>query len=417
MKFTEQLNRLKHNHDAKTLVGNFMYLSLLRAVSFVFPLITLPYLSRVIGADKFGVIAYASAIMIIVETITDWGFNFTATRDVAKNREDLAEASRIFSEVFFAKIALMMLCFLGLCIIIECVPSVREYRLVLLLTFLYIPGQILFPEWLFQAFEQMKYITILNVLSKTVFTVMIFFVIKTKADYVYQPLLVACGFFVSGAIAQWVIWKNLKVRLRLPNWSSVYMRLRQSTNMFISLILPNLYTNFSTIILKSYCGEVATGIYSGGQKFQNIIDQLTQILSRTFFPFLSRHREKHHIYVLITGAISVAACLGMFFGADLFVKWFLTEEFADAATVIRIFSLTPFFLFLMNSYGTNYLVIVGREDILRNIIVVVSLLGFCLTWWLTRVYGYIGASITISVVWGIRGFATWVFATKIKRTL
>ena len=82
----------------------------------------------------------------------------------------------------------------------------------------------------------------------------------------------------------------------------------------------------------------------------------------------------------------------MFIGAQWFVNIFLSPEFEDAVMVMKIFAITPVFLFLMNTYGTNYLVIIGKENILRNIITVVSVLGFGLTWWLTPTFSYIGAA-------------------------
>lgn len=405
------------SENSKSLISNFIYLSLLKIVSFVFPLITLPYLARVIGADYFGAIAFASAIMILAETVTDWGFNYTATRDIAVDRDNIEIVSNIYCEVMFAKVILMILSFIILLIIIHLVPSLQEYRLLLLLTFAYIPGHIFFPDWLFQAFEKMKYITILNLVAKSVFTLLIFVVIKNSDDYIYQPLLNACGYIVSAIIAQYIIFRTFGLSVIIPSIKSVYERMKSSTNMFISLLLPNLYTNFSTIILKSYCGDFATGIYSGGQRFQQIVDQLTQILSRTFFPFLARHKEKHHIYVLISGFIAVIASLLMFFGADLFVKIFLAPEFAQSAKVMKIFAITPVFLFLMNTYGTNYLVIIKKEYILSNIIIGVSIFGFGLTWWLTPSYGYIGAALTVTIVWGVRGITTYIFAKRESRII
>lgn len=69
------------------MAGNFMWLSALQVAGYVFPLITMPYLARIIGVEGFGKIAFASAIMVWIQTIADWGFNLTATRDVAQNRE------------------------------------------------------------------------------------------------------------------------------------------------------------------------------------------------------------------------------------------------------------------------------------------------------------------------------------------
>lgn len=410
-------NKIIKNHEASTVIKNFIFLSLIKVAGMVFPLIVLPYLTGVIGAAYFGAISYAAAIIIFFETFTDWGFNYTATRDVAQNRDDSEKVNEIYSEVFYGRIFLMVVSLIILLILIYAIPQLYDFRLLLLLTFLYIPGNILFSEWIFQSFERMKYITYLNLLSKLIFTLLIFVVIRDKEDYFYQPLLYAAGFISSGIIAQYIIRRYIGIRLYFPSVGKIISRIKSSSNMFISLFLPNLYTNFTTIILKSFGGETATGIYSGGQRLQLIIDSVTQTLSRAFFPYLARHKEKHYIYVLVSGGFSLLASAAMFFGADWFVSVFLADGFEESATVMKIFSITPFFLFLINSYGTNYLVIVGKENIMRNIIVFCSIFGFILTWYLTAKYSYIGAAATITIVWGVRGVLTYLFAKREKKRI
>jgi len=412
MKNSRRIKELLQNENARVLAGNFLALTALKAVGYIFPLVTLPYLTAVVGVEKFGELAFASAIMVFVETITDWGFNYTATRDVAQNRERLDVVSRIFSEVLFSKLLLMMLCFCGLYLATVWIGAFHDYRLLLLLTFAYIPGHILFPEWLFQAFERMKYITILNVLSKTLFTVLIFIVIRKQSDYIYQPLLLAGGFAVSGIIAQWIIIKKFQVRIIVPGWRALYTRLRRSTDMFICLFFPNLYSNFSTILLKSTAGEYATGIYSAGRAFQNITDQVVQLLSRTFFPFLARHNDKHIFYTKIAGIVTAGSCLFVFVFADLLVKVFYADSFHSAATVVRILSITPFLLYLNDAFGVNYLVIKGREKLLKNITVFGSIAGFAAAWLLIPAYDYIGAAVTMVFSRGLLGICTYLMAKR-----
>ena len=379
MHISQIQDKLK-SKTVRTLAENFLSLSLLKVVGLITPLITLPYLARIIGTEGFGAIAFAASVIVFVETITDWGFNYTATRDVAiaKSKNDLTRISKIFSEVITAKACLMLLCFVLLCITIQLIPTLRQYRLLLLLTFLYIPGQIMFPEWVFQAYEQMKYITILNVLSKLLFTVLIFVVIREKSDYIYQPLLTACGYAVSGIIAMIVIYRKFQIRFVRPSMKAMFARLKESTDMFISLILPNFYTNFSTVLLKTYFGSSVTGLYDAGKRLLGIMEQISQILSRVFFPFLARNRKKHNVYVAISGTICFLSCIVMFFGADLFIRFFYTAEFEGAAVVTRIFAFGPIGLFLMNTYGVNYLVLVKKENVLRNIIIGCSIFGFIL---------------------------------------
>ena len=153
-------NRIKSNSDAKTVINNFAWLSVLQIAGYIFPLISIPYLAKVIGVDGFGKIAFASAVIIWIQTITDWGFNFTATRDVAKNKNDKLMVSEIFSNVLWSRMLLMIISFVVLSILVVLIPLFKDNYLVIFASFLMIPGHICFPDWFFQAVEKMKYITI-----------------------------------------------------------------------------------------------------------------------------------------------------------------------------------------------------------------------------------------------------------------
>src|SRR5690606_6116995 len=197
------ISRVKKSEDGSALASNFGYLMLLKIAGYVFPLITIPYLAHVIGVEGFGKIAFAAAVIVWFQTITDWGFDYTATRDVAQNRENAEKISEIFSNVLWARIILMMLSFGLLLAAITIVPYFYENRIILLLTFLMVPGHIMFPDWFFQAMERMKYITIFNLLSKALFTTMVFIFINEKEDYVLQPIFMSLGYIACGCISMY----------------------------------------------------------------------------------------------------------------------------------------------------------------------------------------------------------------------
>ena len=106
--------RVSTNKDGKALASNFGYLMLLQIASYIFPLLTIPYLARVIGVEGFGAIAFAAAVMIWFQTVVDWGFNYTATRDLAQNRDDTVKISEIFSTVLWTKLSLIAVMFIVL---------------------------------------------------------------------------------------------------------------------------------------------------------------------------------------------------------------------------------------------------------------------------------------------------------------
>lgn len=413
-KIIDIYNRLCNSSDTKELINNFFFLTLLKFVGYLSPLIVLPYLTHTIGVEKFGEIAFSTSVIAYFEIIVNYGFDYTATRDVAQHRSELSYVSILFSRVLFSKLFLVSVSFVLFLICMKILPFLKNYELLLMFTFLYIPSTILFPEWFFQAMEKMKYITIINICSKLIFTMLIFIVIKEKKDYIYQPLLIASGYFISGVIAFYIILKKFRVKIIVPHWRDIFLCIKQSTNMFMTLFLPNLYTNFSILILTFFCGNIATGIYSAAYKFILLSEQLTQILSRVFYPFLARRLDKHSFYVKITGWLSCIMGLLLFLGAESLIHIFYDENFENSISVVKLMSITPFFLFLMNTYGTNYLVLIGQERILRNIILFCSILGCIMAFIVIQSYSFIGVALTITLVWGIRGGLTYWYALKFR---
>ncbi len=414
-KLTKKITSLSKNKEAKTLAGNFMWLSALQVAGYVFPLITMPYLARVIGVEGFGKIAFASAIMVWIQTIADWGFNLTATRDVAQNRENPQKVSEIFSNVLWARCLLMFLSLGVLLLLIALVPKFREEWDVILVTFLMIPGHIFFPDWFFQAVERMKYITILNVLMKFIFTVAVFLFIKQPEDYILQPLFTSLGFVISGVIALYYILGKWGIKLQRPSWKATLQTIKASTDVFINHLMPNLYNSFSTMLLGFWGGGTAVGVLDGGNKFIHIGTQLQTTINRAFYPFLSRKIEKHRGYLIITMSVSLLMSLFLFLGAPFLVKYMLSEEFADSAYVIQIRAFSLIFSGLSSAYGANYLIIKHKEDLLRKITIWCSLVGFVIAWPLVYWYSYIGASLTVTISLGILAISYYITSKRLDK--
>lgn len=407
------ISRINKSKDGKTVASNFGYLMLLQVASYIFPLLTIPYLARVIGVEGFGKIAFAAAVIVWLKTISDWGFNYTATRDVALNKNDLNKVSEIFSNVLWARIILMLLSLLLLLIAIAFIPYFEENKIILLVSFLLVPGNIFFPEWFFQAMERMKFITILSLISKMVFTLLIFIFIKEKSDFILQPLFMSLGFIVSGFFATYIIVFKWKIKIHKPNFKEVFITIKGSTDVFINNIMPNLYNSFSVVLLGFYGGSVANGLLDAGSKFINISQQFLMIISRVFFPLLSRKIDSHNLYAKINIYLSIIACISLFILAPFIIKFFYTKEFIGAVIILRIMSVSIIFSALISTFGTNFMIVTGHEKDLRNITVICSLVGFTLAFPLISSYGYIGAAITITVTRAILGLSIMYKAKKI----
>src|SRR5699024_7198230 len=320
------------------------------------------YLARVLGVERLGDIAFAAAIILWFKTVTEWGFNYTATRDIARSRESKDATSAILSNVLWSRILLSLICLLILYLASEWIPALKERQAIIMMTFLLIPGDIIFPVWFFQALERMKYITILQLLSKAIFTACVFLFITTKEDYIMQPLFIAMGGISSGCIALYFIYSRWGYKLYKPQPKLILQTIKESSDVFLNQIIPNLYNSFSTVLLGALHGNTANGLLDAGTKFVAIARSFLNVLSRAFFPFLSRKLSYHNVYILISVLISVVFSLFLFALAPIIIKLFYTEEFYDAIVVLRIVSLSIIFLSLSNIFGVNYLILKGRSE-------------------------------------------------------
>lgn len=400
--------------NSRVLVSNMLSLGILQVVGYVFPLLTMPYLAHVLGVNNIGKIAFASAIIIFFQTLVDYGFNFTATRDVAKQRDDKTLLSDIYSSVMCCKLLLLLVAAIILLLLIIIIPTIREEWKLFLATFLMLPGYIMFPEWFFQGLEQMKYITILNIISKLLFTVAVFIFIDTANDYVLQPLLTSIGFILSGIIAMYIIHKKIKVNLHWVPIRQTIATLKGSTDVFLNQLAPNLYNSFSVMLLGFFWGAKANGLFEAGNKLISIVDRLLNVISRAFFPYLSRNINKHSIYVKLHFSLTCLAAIILFIFASYFIRIMFSDEFIEAVWVLRILSISIVFLSLSHIFGVNYLIITGNDRLLRNITIKMSLLGFIISVPLVYYFGFIGAATTILITRLLIGLNTYLKANSIK---
>lgn len=410
-------NRLSANKDGKALASNFGYLMIMQITGYIFPLLTIPYLARVVGVEGFGKIAFAAAVIIWFQTITDWGFNYTATRDIARNRDNLEKVSEIFSNVLWAKSLLALISFLILFILTEFIPYLKENQILLFITFMLVPAKILFADWFFQAIEKMKFITIFDLIAKAIFTAGIFLFVKEKSDFILQPLFLSLGSVLVGLVAFYLIVFKWKVRILPPRQKEIFITIKNSKDVFINNIIPNFYNSFSSVLLGIWGGSIANGLLDAGSKFANIAQQFINILSRVFFPLLSRKSNKHSIYAKINITISIFSSIILILLAPFIIKIFFTPEFYQAIIVLQIMACSLIFLALSNTYGVNYMLIHGYEKSLRNITIVASLVGFISCFPLIYYYSFIGAAITVTFTRVILGLSIMFKAKSIQRSI
>lgn len=406
------ITRIKKG-ESRTLISNFLSLSLLQIAGYVFPLLTVPYLAHVIGVNYYGEIAFAMAIMVYFQTLVDYGFIYSAVRDISRIKQELDKVSDIYSNVMWARWFLVGCAFILLCILIILIPKFMEIKWLLLMSFLTVIGHAMFPDWMFQALEKMKYITIFNVIVKLIFTGAIFLFIKKPEDYLLQPVLTAIGYFISGMGALWLI-RKWEIRLRKPALKEIKLSLKKNFDLFLNQLVPNLYNSASILLLGFFHGNAANGVYDAANKFNTAGSNLFSIISRTFYPFLSRRMDKHTFFVKFNLCCAFLVSASLFFGAPYIIHIFFPSNFYSAIPILQILSISMIFLAINNIYGTNYLIIKGYERKMRQITMYSSIIGLLIGVPSVYFFSYLGVAVTITLSRSIMGVWSTIAAKKIK---
>ncbi len=269
-------------------MSNFFSLSVLQGANYILPLITLPYLVRVLGVEYFGLLAFATTTVMYFQILTDYGFNLTATREISIHRDNKEKVIEIFSSVMTIKIILMFVSFFLLSILVFSFEKFSQDALVYFLTFGTVVGQVLFPVWFFQGMERMKYITYLNILSKVIFTIAIFVFVKEQSDFYLVPLLTSIGFLVAGIWSLYLIKKEFGVGFEVQTIDTIKHHLVEGWDIFVSMVFISMYRSSNIIILGLLTNNTIVGYYSIAEKVVKTLQSLQDVVGNTLFPYLSK---------------------------------------------------------------------------------------------------------------------------------
>lgn len=325
--------------DKKRLLSNFFSLSVLQAFTYILPLLTLPYLVRVLGVEKFGLVMFAQAFIMFFNILVDYGFNLSATREVAIHRDDKDKLTEIFSSVMIIRTLLIFISLIILNIIIFSFEKFSDDRELYQLTFLWVIGQAMFPIWYFQGIEKMKYITIVNITSKVLFTILIFIVIQEPSDYIYVPVVNGFGFIVGGSISLWIIYKNFNQSFSFQPYGILKQHFFDSSQFFLSRVSVTLYTSTNAFVLGLFTGNTMVGYYTIAEKLYMALQSFYTPIVQVLYPYIAKERNIKlfkKLFLIIVVVNTLGIIILYFIGQDIF-NFLFTESIGNES--LKVFNL------------------------------------------------------------------------------
>lgn len=404
----------------KVLFKNFTSLSILQVANYIFPLFTLPYLVRVLGAEKYGLVNFAAAFAAYFTIITDYGFNLSATQEISVNRENSNRVSEIFSSVFTIKMMLFVLSSVIFFIIVLVFPIFKENLTLFIVTFLSVLGTALFPLWFYQGIERMKYILIISVSVRLITTILIFVLIKSENDFIKFAGLNTVTQFVIGIIGLQFALNKFGLKYRFPNKTLIIQQLKNGWNLFLSTISINLYTTSNVFILGLFAPANVVGYYAAADKirmaFQGILSPMSQsvfpyvnkILSESYDRFISFNKKLFKIALIVGAIISIM----LFLFAEPIVNIILGKDYQPSILVLRIIAWLPLIIFLSNVLGIQTMLPMNKQKNFSIILFFAAMISLALLFILVPIYFAIGTAITALAT---EIFVTLAFFIFVKR--
>jgi len=404
----------------KILASNFVYLAVLQGLNLILPLLTFPYLIRILGVEYFGLLSFSFAFITYFQIITDYGFNATGTRDISLAEGDFRKQNLIFNQIMSAKLLLVIFSFFAMMIIVFSFEIFRTYWIIYLFSFGSILGQALFPVWYFQGIQKMKYITYLNLITKIIFTLALFVFIRKKSDYYLVPVFNALGFISSGIFALFYLWKDFDIKFKIQPLKGIILQLQKSKYVFLSELKISLFTNTNTVILGILSGNQAVGYFSAAEKLARAIGNLQTPISNTIFPYLSKEMAQDKLQTIqkikkitIVGtllfSILIIVC---FFFAEQIIEIIYGKAMFSSVLIFRILILIPLLSFLDTMYGKQILLNLGRDHLYFRVIVFATILNLTINFILTNIYQELGTAITLLITQIFIVLGMWYFANK-----
>lgn len=366
------------------LVENIFSMVTLRGLEYLLSFLLVPYLLRVLGPTNFGAVAFMQGVVVYFNLFIDYGFNLTAPRALARCSK--AEIPLIFSTFMWAKIILLFVVSIFFCLALWFISLLHIIELdwhLFSAVYISVVGNVLFPIWFFQGIQQMRYITIINIVGRTLSILCIFMFVSSENNYVLAAFLQSCTPFIAGIFSLILIANKFPGILQKPDLKNIKTAFSEARQIFVSNLAISLYTNTDIVLLGILTNNTIVGYYSGADKLLNCIKRGISAINDAIYPFISQQFKlnfsnairflKKQMFVYALGGIMGGVII--LIGSPMIIPWLLGSKYIHSILPLQIMAFVPLIVALSNIFGYETMLPLGMEKIYSRILLLASVLN------------------------------------------
>lgn len=405
---------------SKSIRINFIMNFILTISNFIFPLITFPYVSRVLGAEGIGSVTFASSIVNYFSMVGMLGVPTYGIRACAKVRDDKEKLEKTVQEIVILNAITMGIAIIALAITVTLVDRLAIEKLLYLILSSTLIFNVLGVDWLYRSLEQYTYITIRSIAFKLLSLAALFIFINQSEDYVVYGGITVLASVGSNALN----FINLRkfIRLKPIRNLNIWQHLKPTLSFFLLSVSSTIYLNVDTTMLGFIKGDEAVGYYSAATKLKQILVSVVTSLGGVLLPRLSYYHEKgrkEEFRLVVSKALNfifvISLPMVVYFTlmAEESIVFLSGDGFLPAILPMRLIMPTVFFIGLSNLMGIQVLVPTNRELMVVGSTIVGAIIDILVNSVGIPMFGAVGAAFASSLA----EFAVMIIQLYFLRTL
>lgn len=348
--------------DRNRFTKNSGMLLAMNAAKILFPLITLPYLTRVLSTDAYGTVVYVKSVISYMQLMVDFGFLLSATKEIVNANGDTVLQSKIVSNVLASKLILAGASFIVLAVFTFVLPILRRQPVYALLSFLPVFLSIFLFDFLFRGLEKMEVITLRFVIMRGITTMLTFFFIHSDVDLLKIPLLDTVGSLAAIVM----IARQLKaqnIQLCKPKRAEVSRELKSSSVYFLSSIASTSLNALNTLVMGLLLTTTEIAYWGVCMQAVAAVQAVYTPISDSLYPIMIKKRQMKLVCTIAACALPVitCTCVAAYFLSDFGIVLIGGAEYLPAAATFRLLIPVLFFSFFALLFGWPALGAIDRN--------------------------------------------------------
>lgn len=365
---------------SKSLKLNALLNGIKTGITMIFPLITFPYISRILDVENIGKINFSNSVVNYFLLIAGLGISTYAIREGSYIRDDKDKLNRFCNEVFTINLLSTLISYILLIIIVSFNSKLQTYKLLIAIYSVNIIGTTIGINWLYSIYEDYLYITVRSILFQIISLVLMFIFVKTEQDYIKYVWIL----MISSTGANILNYFNAKkyIQLKISKSINIKSHIKPILIIFISTIATTIYVNSDSTMLGFMCDNYTVGIYSVSVKIYTIFKSFVASIILVALPRLSNYiadklksdyEDKVNKIYRVLFILLIPITVGLYMSAKDIILIISGFSYIDATTSLRILSVALLFS-VIGIYYTNAILLPMKYE---NEIMKITLISAC----------------------------------------